>query len=141
MKMVDANVLVHATNTRAPEHRVAKAWLDNALSGGAPVGFTWLVLIAYVRLSTHPSIFERPLTHAQAMDQVEAWLGAQPATVLHPGPGHASRLTEMLTAVNAAGNLTNDAHLAALAVEHKATLVSFDSDFDRFPGVRWERPT
>lgn len=140
MKLVDTNVLLHARNTISSEHRVARTWLDNALSGGAPVGFAWLVLVGFVRLSTHPAIFSRPLTHDRAMAQVEAWLESPSATVLHPGPGHARELTRMLTAVNSGGNLTNDAHLAALAVEHKATLVSFDSDFSRFPGVRWERP-
>lgn len=140
MKLVDTNVLLHAINTSAREHRVAKAWLDGALSGGAPVGFAWLALVAFVRIATHPSIFERPLSHAQAMEQVESWLGSPSATVLHPGTGHASSLAMMLTALDRGGNLTNDAHLAALAVEHRAVLVSFDSDFSRFPGVRWERP-
>lgn len=140
VKLVDTNVLIYAVNARASHHQVAKSWLDNALSGGSPVGFAWLALIGFVRLSTHPAVFERPLSSQQAMGQVDAWLGAGPATVLHPGPQHPTRLTEMLAAVGAAGNLTNDAHLAALAVEHKASLVSFDSDFSRFPGVRWERP-
>ena len=141
MKLIDTNVLLYAVNTSAREHRVAKTWLDGALSGGAPVGFAWLALVAFVRIATHPSIFERPLTHAQAMAQVEAWLDSPSATVLQPGPGHAHVLGGMLTALDRAGNLTNDAHLAALAVEHKAALVSFDSDFSRFPDVRWERPT
>lgn len=140
MKLVDTNVLLHAINTSSPDHHAAKVWLDRALSGGAPVGFSWLALVAFVRLSTHPAIFERPLTATQAIGQVEAWLDAPSATVLHPGRDHARALTQMVSSVGRAGNLTNDAHLAALASEHKATLVSFDSDFSRFPGIRWERP-
>ncbi len=81
-----------------------------------------------------------PLTSAEAMATVDAWLGARSAQVLHPGPQHARLLTELLEAVGVAGNLVNDAHLAALALEHKAVVVSFDSDFERFPSVRWERP-
>ncbi|MBE7325899.1 PIN domain-containing protein [Nocardioides sp. Y6] len=140
MKLVDTNVLLHAINTRSPDHQAAKGWLDRALSGGAPVGFAWLALVAFIRLATHPAIFERPLTAAQAMGQVQAWLAAPTAAVLHPGKDHPQTLARMLAAAGGAGNLTNDAHLAALAAEHKATLVSFDSDFSRFPGLRWERP-
>jgi predicted nucleic acid-binding protein len=72
------------------------------------------------------------------MDVVDAWLGARSARVLHPGQRHAALFRQMLD--TARGNLANDAHLAALAAEHRATVVSFDSDFGRFPGVRWERP-
>ena len=71
---------------------------------------------------------------------MDAWLGAGPAVLLHHGPEHARLLRSMLGTTGAAGNLVNDAHLAALATEHKATIVSFDDDFVRFPGVRWERP-
>lgn len=140
MKLVDANVLLYAVNPDAAEHRVAKNWLDNALSGGAPVGFTWLVLLAFVRITTHPRIFERPMTHEQAMGQVTAWLEAAPATILQPKATHAATLAQMLSALDTGGKLTNDAHLAAIAAEHRASIVSFDSDFSRFPGVRWERP-
>ncbi len=141
MKLVDANVLIHAVNPRSQDHRVAKSWLDNALSGGSSVGFAWLALVAFVRLTSHPAIFERPLTHEQAMTQVASWLDAKPAMVLHPRPSHPATLATMLAAAGGGGNLTNDAHLAALAHDHKAVIVSFDSDFSRFPGVRWERPS
>ena len=91
-------------------------------------------------LVTHPRVMATPLTITEAIDTVEHWLGARSAQVLQPGTGHTSLLREMLTAVGSGGNLTNDAHLAALAGEYKATVVSFDADFDRFPGVRWEQP-
>lgn len=141
MKLVDTNVLLHAVNPATPEHRVARTWLDHGLSGSAPLGFAWLALIGFVRLTTHPAIFDHPITPDQAIGQVASWLDSRSAHVLHPGPGHAARLLEMLEATNGAGELTNDAHLAALAAEHRASIVSFDSDFSRFPGVRWERPT
>lgn len=140
MKLVDTNVLLHAVNSALPEHRPAKFWLDNALSGGAPVGFAWLALIGFVRIATHPSIFQRPLSVPEALDVVDAWLEAAPATVLQPRTTHAAVLRRMLEHAGSAGNLSNDAHLAALAIEHKATVVTFDSDFGNFPGVRSERP-
>ena len=114
-------------------------WLDGALSGNAPVGFAWLALVGFVRLVTHPAIMARPLHTGPALDVVDAWPGARSARVLHPGQRHASLLRQML-AGGAGANLTHDAHLAVLAVEHRATVVSVDSDFQRFPDVRWERP-
>lgn len=140
MKLVDANVLINAVNAEARHHRAAKRWLDDALSGSSPVGFAWLALVAFVRITTHPSLAAMPLALGEAMAQVEEWLDARSAHVLQPGPRHAELLGGLLRAVGTAGNLTNDAHLAALALEHKATVVTFDSDFGRFPGVRWERP-
>lgn len=139
MKLVDTNVLVYAVDSSAVHHRVAKHWLDGALSGSAPVGLAWLALIGFVRLVTHPSVTAHPLDTGSAMDVVDAWLGARSAHVLQPGPRHAGLLRELL-ADGSGGNLTNDAHLAALAIEHRASVVSFDSDFGRFHGVRWERP-
>lgn len=140
MKLVDANVLLNAVNTSAPDHASARRWLDHALSGGAPVGFAWIVLLAFLRLTTRPGLFERPLTVDQAMDVVDGWLEPSPARVVHPTTRHAAVLAGLLRRAGTAGNLVTDAHLAALALEHRAQVVTYDSDFDRFPGVRWERP-
>ena len=140
MKLVDVNVLVYARDESSPHHRAAKHWLDQALSGGTPVGFSWLVLVGFVRLVTHPRVMTEPLSAEEAMDTVDHWLGARSAHVLHPGSAHPELMREALRAGGSAGNLVNDAHLAALAMEHRATVVSFDGDFDRFPGVRREQP-
>lgn len=140
MRLVDANVLLNAVNTAAADHRVAKGWLDGALSGGATVGFSWVVLLAVLRLSTRPGIFARPLTAEEAGGVVRGWLAAPSAAVVHPGERHLDLLVGLLASAGTAGNLTSDAHLAALALEHRATVVSFDADFARFPGLRWTRP-
>lgn len=141
MRLVDTNVLLYAVNASSVHHRPARHWLDHALSGGAPVGFAWLSLIGFIRIATLPSVFEHPLTTDQAMDLVDDWLAAPTARVLHPRSGHTAALRQLLGSVGAAGNLTNDAHLAALAREHRATVVTFDSDLSRFPGVATLRPT
>lgn len=141
MKVVDANVLLHAVNQSPSDHVVAKRWLDDALSGGATVGFAWVVLLAVLRLSTRPGLFERPLTSEEATSVVQGWLASTSAAVIHPGERHLDVLSGLLTSAGTAGNLTSDAHLAALAIEHRGTVVTFDADFDRFPGVRWERPS
>lgn len=140
MRLVDANVLLHAVNARSPNHERARVWLDGALDAPEPIGFAWTVLLAFLRLSTHPAVYERPLTTREAADAVRAWLGRPAAVVVEPTSRHLDLLAGLLESTGAAGNLVNDAHLAAVAVENDATVVSFDIDFARFTGVRWEAP-
>lgn len=140
MKLVDANVLLYAVNQDAPQHEESRAWLDDALSGADTIAFSWLPLLAFVRLSTKVGLFPRALTVRESMARVEAWLAAGPAVVVEPTPDHARILTNMLEQVGVGGNLVNDAHLAALAVEHRCELVSYDTDFGRFDGVTWLTP-
>ncbi len=140
MKLVDANVLLYAVNEDARHHDESIGWLDGALSGGDTVAFSWLVLLAFVRLATKEGLFPRPLAVDEAMARVEAWLGAGPAVVVQPTVDHTRVLSDLLAGVGAGGNLVNDAHLAALAVEHRCDIVSYDTDFGRFGGVRWMTP-
>ncbi|MBZ2196808.1 type II toxin-antitoxin system VapC family toxin [Occultella gossypii] len=141
MKLVDANVLLYAYNTDADRHLESRVWLDGALTGAATVGFAWVPMLAFIRLATKPGLFPRPATIEQAAAQVSAWLAQPSAQIVQPTARHATVLSDLLSQTNATGNLVTDGHLAALAIEHRATVVSYDSDFDRFPGVRWERPT
>lgn len=136
MKVVDANVLVHAANTDAREHRSARKWIEAAFLGTEPIGFAWIVLLAFIRVSTRRGLLVRPVRIADAFGLIEDWLSAHNAVVIHPGEDHAAILRGILEAVGTAGNLTSDAHLAALAIEHGAELVSFDRDFNRFEGLR-----
>ena len=141
MKLVDANVLLYAVNRDAPHHEVSRRWLDESLSGSATVAFSWIALLAFVRLSTKAGLFPSPLDAEGALDRVRAWTTAAPAVILEPTQDHAAVLQRLLADVGVGGNLVNDAHLAALAVEHRCTIVSFDNDFSRFQGVTWERPS
>ncbi len=135
MKLVDANVLLYAVNVDADRHEPSRRWLDGALSGRDTVAFAWVGVLAFLRIATKPGIFPAPLTSDAALDVVDAWLSAAPAVVLEPGRQHPQLLRGLLRDVGTGGNLVNDAHLAALAIEHRCTIVSFDQDFDRFPGV------
>lgn len=140
MRLVDANVLLHAANETSPLQTPARSWIDGALAGREAVGFSWIVVLAFLRLATHPSVFPRPLATETATGAIREWL-AQPAAVLvEPTPRHLDVLGGLLAETGTAGNLVSDAHLAALSVEHDAPVVSFDADFGRFRGVRWERP-
>ncbi len=141
MRLVDANVLLYAVNSASAHHRAARAWLDAALNGQEAVAFSWIVILAFLRLATHRAVFPRPLTVSEAMDGVRGWLAQPAAVIVGPTPRHVDVLAGLLAETGTAGNLVNDAHLAILAVEHDARLVSFDADFGRFRGARWEQPT
>ena len=140
MKLVDANVLLYAVNRDARHHETSRTWLDGALSGDATVAFAWVALLAFVRLSTKVGLFPSPLSTEGALERVHAWTTAAPAVIVEPTPDHTTVLRRLLGGVGAGGNLVNDAHLAALAVEHRCAVVSYDNDFSRFDGVTWEQP-
>lgn len=140
MILPDANLLVYAVNRDTAHHEAARSWLEKTLSGTKTVGIPWLVLIAFVRLTTNPRIFEWPLSPESALDIVSGWL-EQPCVVpVNPGDRHWLILSRLLRRDGTAGNLTNDAHLAALAIEYNATLYSADHDFRRFGGVDYANP-
>lgn len=140
MVVVDANVLLYAVNADAAHHQVARSWLDTALAGAEGVGLPWIVLLAYLRIATHPRLLPNPQPVEAATSQIERWLGAPAAIAVEPTARHVTILGGLLRETGAAGNLVNDAHLAALAIEHDATVVSFDRDFARFAGVRHSLP-
>jgi uncharacterized protein len=140
MTLVDANVLLYAVNTASLQHQAAKAWLDDALSREARVGLPWHSLLAFVRIATHPAVFPNALSTLQALDVVNAWCSRP--NVVHPEPSRSftATFTHTLTTGGARGNLVNDAYLAALAIEHGATVVTFDRDFARFGKVTTMTP-
>ena len=140
MKLVDANLLLHAVDERSPHHGLAKPWLERQLSGSETLAFAWAVLLAFVRLATNPRVFAAPLALEEALDLVDSWLGQPCAAVVHPSDRHSRLLRELLSPLGTAGNLASDAHLAALSIEHGAEVCSGDSDFGRFPRVHWINP-
>jgi len=133
--IVDANVLLYAVNAGSPQHTAAKAWLDDNLSGDARLGLPWISLLAFLRIATHPTVFPRPLTVAQALEVVDVWCRAPNVVHPEPGRGFAATLAGTMRSGAAPGNLVNDAYLAALATQHDAAVATFDRDFARFPEV------
>jgi toxin-antitoxin system PIN domain toxin len=140
VKLPDANVLLYALDDTSPRHAGAKAWLDAALSGSEEVGFAWLVLLAVLRLTTKPAVFAHPLRPDEAFDVIDEWLAQPCSLIVHPTVRHVGLLRGLVSAVGTAGNLTTDAHLAALSLEYGAAICSYDANFSRFPGVALVNP-
>jgi toxin-antitoxin system PIN domain toxin len=136
----DANVLLYAVDATSARHEPARAWLEDRLSGSESFGLVWSVLLAFLRISTRAGLFETPLTADQAFDLVTGWLDQPSVVVLHPGDRHHLIMRELLAPLGTAGNLVPDAHLAAIAIEHGATVASSDSDFGRFARLAWVDP-
>jgi uncharacterized protein len=138
--LVDANILIYASDARSERHDQARDWLDSQLSGGSRVGLPWQSLLAFMRIVTSPRIFERPQSVKRAWRQIEDWLECDAVWIPVPGPAHKSILADLVTDLGGGPNLIPDAHLAALAMEHGLTVCSTDGDFARFKGLRWNNP-
>ncbi len=135
MRIVDANILIYAVNSSASNHAVASKWLDGCLNEGIPLGVPWASLLAFLRITTRTGILPAPLSVEAAVSIVDGWLAQPGVHVAHPGPRHAEVFGNLLSGVGTGGNLTTDAHLAAIAIEHGSELWSFDADFRRFGGL------
>lgn len=140
MVLVDANVLIYAVNESAPQHASAKRWLEEALNGDEPVAFAWIALLAFIRITTIGAISPNPLSPDEASGIVADWLAAPAATIAAPTSRHFEILSGLIVEAGTAGNLVTDAHLASLAIEHRARICTYDRDFSRFAGVDVEVP-
>lgn len=140
MILPDVNLLVHAYNLDSPVHAAARTWWETLLSEPASVGFAWVVVLGFIRVTTHPWVLPNPIPVDTAVRHVESWL-AQPQTIIvHPGDRHAPIVFDLLRRLGSAGNLTADVHIAALGIEHQAEVHRTDTDFARFPGLRFRNP-
>jgi toxin-antitoxin system PIN domain toxin len=140
MMILDANLLLYAVNRDAPMHAGAKAWIEGIFSGEEEIGLSWNVILAFLRLTTRPGLFRKPLSIERALSVMSEWLNRPNVTVIHPGPRHLELFRELIVPLGSAGNLTSDVHLAALALENNARLCSCDTDFGRFRGLDWMNP-
>jgi toxin-antitoxin system PIN domain toxin len=140
VKIVDLNVLLYAVNSDAPQHEVVRGWWEQAMNGEEPVGLPWVVLLGFLRIATNARIMPRPLDSAAALAKIDAWLAPEHVRIVRETDDHWDRLKALVAGTGTAGNLTTDAHLAALALSHDAVLVSCDADFARFSALRRENP-
>ncbi len=140
MILPDVNLLLYAHNPRATHHKKALDWWRQCLQGHEGVALAWVVILGFVRITTHPKVFERPMTVEGAAGRVEEWLALPHIHLVHPAPTHFQTWSALLQQIGTAGNLTTDAHLAALAIERGLILHTTDADFARFHGLRWKNP-
>ncbi|GIW20435.1 MAG: ribonuclease VapC [Chloroflexota bacterium] len=138
--LVDANILLHAVDSRSRHHRQAKAWLTDQLLGARRVGLPWESLVAFVRIATHPRATERPLQPEEAWRFVADWLAVPVVWTPVPTPEHGQIFGQLVSKYGLTGNLIPDGHLAALALEHGLEIWSADTDFARFTEIRWRNP-
>jgi toxin-antitoxin system PIN domain toxin len=141
VKIVDANVLLYAVNTDSVHHDASRTWLNAALSGPESIGFAWSVVLAFLRISTRAPVFPQPLSADQAVLTAQDWLAQPPAVVVEPTTRHLALLGGLLATSGTGGNLVSDAHLATLALEHNAEIITYDTDVARFEALRWNSPT
>lgn len=138
--LLDANLLLYAVDADSTDHAAAAEWLERELSGPTRVGLPWQSIGAFVRIATHPRVYERPLTPVEAWGYVEEWLAAPNVGIPAAGAGTAVVLGRLLQEPGVTANLVPDAQLAALAIELGVAVASADADFARFPGCRWFNP-
>ena len=136
MILIDANVLLYAYHPQAAQHAACREWLERALNGSEQVGLAWLTILAFIRIATNPRIFEQPLTVDEVIAIVDTWITRPQVIVLTPGERYWSLFQSCLRSGQATGPLVMDAALAALALEHGATLSTTDRDFARFEGLK-----
>jgi toxin-antitoxin system PIN domain toxin len=137
----DVNVLVYAHRTDScVDHPAYAKWLTDLATGHEPFALSSLAVSGVVRIVTNPRIFERPSTLDEVFGFVGELIARANARIVHPGPLHLEIFEELCRRAGATGKLAADAQHAAVAIEHGCTMVTTDSDFDRFPGLRWHHP-
>ena len=140
MIIPDVNMLVYAYDDGAMRHDDAMRWWDGLLDGSERIGLPWVVSTGFIRLMSNPRAVSVSLSPPEAAELVKSWFQISHIAPINPGPNHLEHLSDCLSVVGANANLVPDAHIAALAIEHDAEVHSNDSDFERFPGVRWRNP-
>jgi len=140
MILVDTNILLYAEDKLSLLHEEARQWWDAQLSGESPVCLCWPILASFIRIGTNRQIFIKPLTMKQAIIRVQSWIDQPCVRLINPTESHWQIFQTMLLDGQAKTNLVADAHLAALAIEHGCVLYSTDSDFSRFPKLKWKNP-
>lgn len=140
MIVPDLNLLLYAHNEGAPDHKAARSWWEDLVNGTERVGVPWIVATGFVRLMTHPRVLAAPLSAADAVKLLGRCFRYTHVAPINPGPEHLANLQQCLDAAGVGANLVTDAHIAALAIEYQAEVHSNDSDFSRFPGLRWRNP-
>ena len=140
MILPDVNVLVYAHRVEAPEHERYRAWWRATVEAPAPFALSDLVAVGLVRIVTNRRIWSTPTPTDLALEFIAAIRERRNCRAVQPGPDNWEIFSELVRVTSAAGKLVADAHHAAVAIEHGCELLTADSDFARFPGLRVRHP-
>ena len=140
MILPDINLLIYAHDETSKHHSRAKQWWEDQLNGSQMIGLSWVTLLGFIRLLTNPRIYQNPYSSSEILAIVKTWLEQPQVKIIHPSEQHFTLLANLIEQIGTAGNLTTDAHLAALAIERGLILQTTDADFARFPGLKWNNP-
>lgn len=140
MILPDINLLIYAYNSACEEHKVCSVWLEKLLNGNEPVCFSWHTIMGFIRILTTVKMVANPYSPKQAMDIAGEWLSTPVSMMLVPGDGHFAIFRQLVIDSGIAGARLADAHIAALAIEHNATVATSDKDFRGFDGVKLINP-
>lgn len=140
MIVPDVNLLIYSYNSESRFHQQAKNWWESVVNSDELVGISWIAILGFARLVSNRKVVSSPISLQRAFEIAELWLEQENVQILNPSSAHIKILKKIVIASQVSSNLTTDAHLAALAIEHQATLFSNDSDFSRFPGLKWVNP-
>lgn len=140
MTLPDVNVLIYAFRTDSVEHERYRSWLEAVINGAEAYGVAPQVLGAVVRVTTHPRVFSRPSSLADALAFSQVLMEQPNATLIVPGERHWPIFEHLCRAARATGNLVQDAWFAALAMEYGCEWITTDRDYARFPGLKWRTP-
>jgi len=139
--LVDANVLLHAYHPQSEHHEPCRLWIEENFSAPSPIGLPWITLWAFLRISTNPRAFEKPLTMKEAATIASSWFDVPAVRAVVPGERYWEIFGKLLLEAQVSGPLVTDAALAALAIEHGASVCTTDRDFARFPEVQIVDPS
>jgi len=140
MIVLDVNLLLYAYDTKSPEHKKARIWIEHVFSGDEIIGLPWQTITAFIRIMTYPGLAGERFTIKNVLAIVDQWIEVPHLRILAEGKDHWAQLRSMLLKGDVRGKLTMDASLAALTIAHGGVLYTNDRDFARFPGLRWVNP-
>jgi uncharacterized protein len=140
MILSDVNVLIYAHREDAQDHQKYRAWLESVINGSQAYGLSELVLSGFLRIVTHPKIFNPPSDLEKALQFVRDLRRPDHCSIISPGPRHWQIFEDLCLKASTKGNLVADAYLAALAIESGSEWITTDRDFSRFPGLQWRHP-
>ena len=140
MILPDVNILIYAYDQSSQWNSPAKRWWEDQMNGSQMIGLSWVTVLGFIRLLTNPRIYQNPYSPSEMLEIVKSWLEQPHVKIIHPSDRHFALLADLIKKAGTAGNLTIDAHLAALAIERGLILQTTDADFARFPGLKWKNP-